>query len=441
MGAIFVSKTTLTHAGQIHEAMLMADQSMDAVRSAVNDAVRMACMDGPDDQRWDCYVVALFPGDVVVYRDGEDTFRATYTIDLSSGDPVVTLGSPVEVEVAYVDSTEPADESARDFTSDLIPLVESALRPDGTLPVKVIAPGWGSSGYYSAEVLKRDGPKIFPKGTHQFIDHPGATESRDRPERSIRDLGAVTVTDAEWRDDPRHGPGLYANAKPVNETSARLIEDLSPFIGVSIRAAGRFQPGEAEGRKGPIITSLERGDSIDFVTVPGAGGKVLQLMESARNGPGWPMVKEDAVNEAEARALQESMARLTEESHQQAQTIARLTEAAILREAQDLAAAEVQRSVLPDLTKARVIRETVAHVPLKEGAIDREVFSTQITEAVRQAAAEVNQALGGGAVRGLGAMVETNELTEAQARTRLEESFRLAGMSESSAKLAAATGR
>ena len=65
------------------------------------------------------------------------------------------------------------------------------------------------------------------------------------------------------------------------------------------------------------------------------------------------------------------------------------------QEAQDLAAAEVQRSVLPDLTKARVIRETVAHVPLKEGAIDREVFTTQITEAVRQAAAEVNQALGG----------------------------------------------
>jgi hypothetical protein len=45
--------------------------------------------------------------------------------------------------------------------SELIPLTEGAVRKDGTALIKLIQPGWGSSGYYPAAVLERDGPTVF----------------------------------------------------------------------------------------------------------------------------------------------------------------------------------------------------------------------------------------------------------------------------------------
>jgi hypothetical protein len=51
---------------------------------------------------------------------------------------------------------------------------------------------------------------------------------------------------------------------------------------MSIRASGKAKEGKAEGRTGPIIEQLTRGISVDYVTKPGAGGKILQLFEAAR---------------------------------------------------------------------------------------------------------------------------------------------------------------
>jgi len=40
--------------------------------------------------------------------------------------------------------------------------------------IKLIAPGKGSSAFYPAEVLKRDGPQVFKAGTHVYLNHPTA---------------------------------------------------------------------------------------------------------------------------------------------------------------------------------------------------------------------------------------------------------------------------
>ena len=74
--------------------------------------------------------------------------------------------------------------------SDLIDLGEAAVRSDGTAAIKLITPGWGSSGYYSPAVLEAAGTdRVFPRGTQMFLDHPGSTERPDRPERSVRATG------------------------------------------------------------------------------------------------------------------------------------------------------------------------------------------------------------------------------------------------------------
>lgn len=151
----------------------------------------------------------------------------------------------------------------------------------GRFLVQLISPGWGSSGYYSQEVLEAAAKaKVFGKGLHQYLDHPTATEQYDRPERTVRDLAAVLEEDARWDGDLR---ALVAEAT-VFGAHRQVLQEMADAIGVSIRASAEVEPGEAEGRAGLIITQLVEGISADYVTHAGRGGRILQVLESARDG-------------------------------------------------------------------------------------------------------------------------------------------------------------
>lgn len=110
----------------------------------------------------------------------------------------------------------------------------------------LIKEGWGSSGYYSAAVLKRDGPSCWPKGTFQFLDHPTVEEQAVRPEGSVRNLASVTVSHPVWDDVER---GLVAEVEVFPQWADLLNEEYAKAIGLSIRATGTVEYGEAEGRK------------------------------------------------------------------------------------------------------------------------------------------------------------------------------------------------
>lgn len=166
--------------------------------------------------------------------------------------------------------------------SGLVDLIEAGVRPDGTIPIKVISPGWGSAGYYSPEVLEAASTaRAFPAGTQMYLDHPTVSERGERPERSLRDLAAVLETDATWHDDHPQGPGLYAEARVFSQYRD-LVAEMADHIGVSIRAAAELAQGEAEGRRGPIVEKIVEGLSVDFVTKAGRGGKVLAVYEAHR---------------------------------------------------------------------------------------------------------------------------------------------------------------
>lgn len=156
--------------------------------------------------------------------------------------------------------------------------------PTGRLiPVDVIKSGWNSSGsrYYPADVLERDVPKVYPKGTQVFIDHPRLSEQDDIPERSLTTLAGKFV------DDP--WPVREADGSVTMRTTVRVFAPWQPLIreawdsiGISINGGGRGEHGTRDGREGTIIESLTYGRSVDFVTMPGAGGRILGLMESHR---------------------------------------------------------------------------------------------------------------------------------------------------------------
>ena len=150
----------------------------------------------------------------------------------------------------------------------------------GRVLLQLITPGWGSSGYYSPQVLENAATEqVFPAGTHVFFDHPSESERHDRPERSVRDLAMVLDEDAR-RDDQG---GLVAEAKVIGPYRDLITDDVfMEAVGMSIRASADTTIGEAEGRKGTIVTQLIEGVSVDLVTRAGRGGRILAAVESAR---------------------------------------------------------------------------------------------------------------------------------------------------------------
>lgn len=151
---------------------------------------------------------------------------------------------------------------------------------------------WGSSGYYSREVLERDGPTTWPAGTQVYLDHPTVMEDMDRPERSVRDLAGRINTTPVYEGD-----GLYAEIEFYPHV-APVIEAMWEDVGMSIRASAAVESGEADGRRGPIIQALMDGESVDVVTKAGAGGKLVSLLESARSAAPWA-VRETTANDVE----------------------------------------------------------------------------------------------------------------------------------------------
>ena len=151
-------------------------------------------------------------------------------------------------------------------------------RATGEFPIQFISPGWGSSGYYSPETLaEAAAERVIPAGTHMYADHPTRDEHNARPERSIKDLMAVTTEDARLSPSG----ALVGRARVVPQWQP-FVEAVRDHIGVSIRGDAKdIREGEAEGRKGRIIEGLAHVHSVDFVTRAGRGGRVLQLLESA----------------------------------------------------------------------------------------------------------------------------------------------------------------
>jgi hypothetical protein len=154
-----------------------------------------------------------------------------------------------------------------------------ALRgPSGAkMRARLISPGWGSSGYYSESLLKETAAKgLFGPGTHMYLDHPTSDQNESRPERSIRDLAGVISSSAVYSGD-----GVYADIE-VFPPFREALSAMKDHIGVSIRALGMAEQGEADGRTGTIISELSEIKSVDFVTRAGRGGQITALLESAR---------------------------------------------------------------------------------------------------------------------------------------------------------------
>lgn len=139
----------------------------------------------------------------------------------------------------------------------------------GRYRIRIIAPGRGSTGMYTAPNLAESAP-LFVPGTHMFFDHQTVTEDWERPERSVRDLAGVFESGAEIMPDG----SLEADIKVYPSVNG-IIRERWADIGVSINGWSVEEIGP-DGVV-PVLAGIQ---SVDFVTRAGAKGAVLEVLES-----------------------------------------------------------------------------------------------------------------------------------------------------------------
>lgn len=453
--------------------------STDDVRTRISDALRAATK-GTDS--WS-YVVAIFGDDKsgdVVYSCNSDLKKAPYAISGGSA----TIDTAKAIDVAPLTTYEPetvmaSEAGARNSKRDMMQLQSihdhaaalgancsmkesatvsagGALKITESTPwgetlellessavekeVKIIAPGKGSSAFYTAEVLKRDGPKVFTRGTQMFVNHATRAEEAARPEGDWHKLVGALTSDAVFYESHAKGPGLYAKAKFASDLAPAILEK-APFSGVSIRANGTqaTEAGRPATREGvPVLGSFTSCESIDIVTRAGAGGMILTEAAKAANLTEGGLSEMDA---AEIKKLQESVAATNAIN-------AQLMKRALRGDALELAGAVLSTTSLTEAQRKYVAEQVVGSVdsprdlPMKESGV---LDAVKLTESVNATAKAYSATLPAtGRVIGMGAgpvaVAESAEQKAAREARTIEseslfvESLMTLGLSESAAK-------
>jgi hypothetical protein len=298
------------------------------------------------------------------------------------------------------------------------------------MEAKLIAPGKGSSAFYPAEVLKRDGPNVFKKGTHVYINHPTQAEEAARPEGDWHKLVGALSTDAVYHESHAKGPGLYAKVRFASE-SAPMIKEKAPYTGMSIRASGVAESGKSKDGV-PILKQLTSAESVDIVTKAGAGG--MLLTEAARNNN----QQEVEMTETEVKKLVESAV---------AAATSPLKERALKGDAIVIASRVLSPLTLNEAAKQMVTENVLGReLPLKEGALDEAKFTELITAEAKRVGAVVGASFAG--VQGMGAGAPVDITLSKKERKALKEAakneeaeaisvFESLGMPSDAAKIAA----
>lgn len=253
-------------------------------------------------------------GDAFAEAGIRDGFRTALALNAQSRRPPPACGGPTAAEVmaaapggvrggraelATVESVATVERGQVELHEAAGSIRESKQGAAGVYVIDVIRSGWNLSGsrYYAADVLERDVPRVYGAGTQMFVDHPSASEADDRPERSVTTLAAVFL-EPPWPVKEDDGRVTMRTTARVFSPWQPLIAEAWPHIGVSINGHGRGDYGEAEGRTGLIMEELTYGQSVDFVTRPGAGGRVVGLLESARAAAASPAGRAAITREA-----------------------------------------------------------------------------------------------------------------------------------------------
>ena len=290
---------------------------------------------------------------------------------------------------------------SKDFALQLIESTGTPMR----MKVKLIQAGKGSSAFYPAEVLKRDGPNVFTKGTHIYINHATSAEEAMRPEGDWHKLAGALDENAHWDESSQ---SLISHALFTSDY-APLIKEKAAFTGMSIRAAGVAESGKKQDGL-PILKELTHAESVDVVTRAGAGGMILT--ESAKPNQEGEMTLQEA-----QKLIDEGVAK----------QMTPLIERAIRADAKDEAFAVLEGSRFTEAAKRKIVENSLRDIPRKDGALDVEALRKIVVAEAGSVAEMISEATGGARVFGMGpsAPVEDPEKIRAREKSERKEAKRL----------------
>jgi hypothetical protein len=156
----------------------------------------------------------------------------------------------------------------------------TTTRP-GRMLVRLIKAGISLNGNaYSAHVLREAAQnKAWAKGCQTMVDHASEEEEQQHPSGSVKNLAGVLTEDARWDEGTQ---SLVAEVR-LFEPWRGPLTDMAESIGMSIRAWVSGEHGVYEGQDAFVVQRIEQGRSVDFVTVPAAGGAIISVLEAVGN--------------------------------------------------------------------------------------------------------------------------------------------------------------
>lgn len=275
------------------------DGSFEDIRSKVQAAIKASTYfpekDSTDKYIDSAYIRDMFDNKCVVSYNGR-----YYEMGYAMTDNVVVLTAPKEVKEVYIPVTESAVEDIKEakFTitkagkeedivvTDFVSLKEAKFNDDfSQVEVTLIEAGTnlGKRRHYPIKTIQ-ESAGIF-KGWKMYINHPTATEEKERPERNLKDWASTIV-------ESRYDNGKAIGVVAIHDTwlRERLADPVArEHIGLSINTGGKISLGKVNGQEMQIVEAIipkrKNGPpSVDWVTEAGARGKVNQLLESRFGG-------------------------------------------------------------------------------------------------------------------------------------------------------------
>ena len=354
------------------------------------------------------------------------------------------------------------------------------------IDVHIITPGWGSSGYYSETLLRKAvADKVYHSGMHMNWDHQTEREEMERPERSLSKLAGALARDAWYDPNGWDGPGIYSTAKPM-PPYAESINAMGPHIGVSHNIYGDSEWGKAEGREGRIITEIYADDfnTVDFVTLPGAGGHYRTIFTEAlnqSNNPAGTKDREEAhlnthhgdsgeefsesltkggenkvvtikeveadeklmealkakiLKESDNEKLAESLKDALKTNKELKESLDKATSELVIQKGRTYALAKVGESKLPGPSQARIVESLAfGEIPVKDCNVDTVEFDKKIEEAIKTESEYIDSILKESGSVGVHDLGKTKESESSEdAKEAYKESLVNAGFTESEAK-------
>ena len=277
--------------------------SLEEIGEQIRAKLNPPTFNGEMDYSRHCWVKSTYDDRVIVEKQGK-LWEIPYSIDGAE----ITLGEPAEVMIAYQRiaesgvlsvtyqrvSAHPAPHRADPASAGApVEISESSVRileakkgeeaKGNAWDVLLIKAGTsGNARHYPAAMLEASVP-LF-EGVKAYADHPSKEEARNRPERSIRDV-VGWFEGVRWDAEEQGIRGTFR----ITEAADWLRQTLksawdagkTDLLGFSINALGRV--GAKRSDNSTLIEAIEKVVSTDVVTTPGAGGRLLGVLESERS--------------------------------------------------------------------------------------------------------------------------------------------------------------